>query len=377
MHYHGAPPDHPTPAERRVPHAPHQSPARDAALLDALTTGVLCVARDGVLRYANAAAAELLDAGLAPGRRLLECLPEADALHAALADADRERQGLTVRELELALGEGRRTTVDATLTPLEDGALLVELVALDRHRLIAREEALSQQHDTLREVVRGLAHEIKNPLGGLRGAAQLLDRSVTDPAARECARIILTEADRLRALVDALLGPARPLAKAPVNLHEVAEQVLAVVGHALPPRVQLVRDYDPSLPEAHAVRDHLVQALLNLVQNAAQALADQDGGRILLRTRSLRQYTLTGVRQRLVARLDVEDDGPGVPDKLRERLFYPLVSGRPDGSGLGLSIAQDLIARHGGLIEWESAPGRTVFSILLPLAGAQAEATHG
>jgi len=365
-----------------MPSSPTSRPsAADDALVGSLTTGVLRLDRALALAYANPAAAELLGPGLHLGRTLLESLPEADGLHAALDDARREGQGLTVRELELPLGEGRRITVDATLTPLEGDELLLELTALDRHRLIAREEALSQQHDTLREVVRGLAHEIKNPLGGLRGAAQLLDKSVTDPAARECARIILTEADRLRALVDALLGPARPLAKAAVNLHEVAEQVLGVAGHALPRGIRLARDYDPSLPEAFAVRDHLVQALFNLVQNAAQALVGPAGeaarGRIVLRSRALRQYTLNGVRQRLVARLDVQDDGPGVPDKLRERLFYPLVSGRPEGTGLGLSIAQDLIARHGGLIEWESAPGRTVFSILLPLTDPAAETDHG
>jgi len=267
-------------------------------------------------------------------------------------------------------------TLDATLTPLDEGSVLLELNALDRHRQIAREEALAAQHDSLREVVRGLAHEIKNPLGGLRGAAQLLGRSVSDPAAAECARIILLEADRLRALVDALLGPAQHAARAKLNLHEVAEQVLGVVAHELPEGVTLVRDYDPSLPEALAIRDHLVQALLNLVRNAQQSLssdratraADGARGRILLRTRALRQYTLNNVRQRLVARLDVEDDGPGVPDDLRERLFYPLVSGRDGGTGLGLSIAQDLVQRHGGLIEWESVPGRTTFSILIPLA---------
>ena len=343
-------------------------------LLDALTTAVLRLAGTPLaVTYANPAAAELLGPGLHPGAVLHELLPHAEALHGALADVVRERQGLTARELHLTTPAGHAITLDATLTPLDDApghdapAVLVELVALDRHRLIAREEALTQQHDALREVVRGLAHEIKNPLGGLRGAAQLLERSVTDDTARECARVILTEADRLRALVDALLGPAQRVARAPVNLHEVAEQVLAVARHESPEAPALVRDYDPSLPEVVAVRDHLVQALLNLVRNAQQALAPVAAGTVRLRTRALRQYTLAGVRHRLIARVDVEDDGPGVPEALRERLFFPLVSGRDGGSGLGLAIAQDLVARHGGLIEWESQPGRTVFSVLLPL----------
>ena len=334
--------------------------------IDALTTGVLRLAPDQALAYANPAAGDLIGAGLKLGFPLTITLPEALGLHAAIDDARREGQGLTARELVVPLPGGRPVTLDATLTPLDDGSLLLEINALDRHRQIAREEALAAQHESLREVVRGLAHEIKNPLGGLRGAAQLLGKSLTDPAAVECARIILLEADRLRALVDALLGPAGHAARAPVNLHEVAEQVLGVVAHELPSGVTLVRDYDPSLPDALAVRDHLVQALLNLVRNAQQALAI-DGGHITLRTRALRQYTLNNVRQRLVARIDVEDDGPGVPEALRERLFYPLVSGRDGGTGLGLSIAQNLVHRHGGLIEWESAPGRTQFSLLLPL----------
>ena len=349
----------------------------DLPSVEALTTGVLRLAPDLALAYANPAAGDLLGTGLRLGLPLTITLPDATGLHAAIDDARREAQGLTARELLVPRPGAKPIMLDATLTPLDDGSLLLEVVALDRHRQIVREEALAAQHESLREVVRGLAHEIKNPLGGLRGAAQLLGKSVTDPAAAECARIILLEADRLRALVDALLGPAQHAARGPVNLHEVAEQVLGVVTHDVvggAGGIELVRDYDPSLPDAVAVRDHLVQALLNLLRNAQQALAADartrgraTQGRITLRTRALRQYTLNNLRHRLVARIEVEDDGPGVPDALRDRLFYPLVSGREGGTGLGLSIAQDLVHRHGGLIEWESAPGRTVFSLLLPL----------
>jgi two-component system nitrogen regulation sensor histidine kinase GlnL len=363
---------------------PRESPYE--SLLAAQTTGLLKLIRrreagDGagrlLLDYANPAAADLLGSGLHPGEPLDELLPGAGALHRALADALREGQGLTVRELVIETAAGRPVTVDATLTLLGEAgdALLVELVALDRHRLIAHEQQLATQQETLREVVRGLAHEIKNPLGGLRGAAQLLERSVTDATARECARVILTEADRLRALVDALLGPAQRAAREPTNLHELIEHVLALVAHDAP-GITLARDYDPSLPEVVAVRDHLTQALLNLARNAVEAIASaappddarqRARGTLKLRTRALRQYTLNGVRHRLVARVDVEDDGPGVPPELRERLFFPMVSGRDGGSGLGLAIAQDLVTRHGGLIEWTSQPGHTVFSMLLPL----------
>jgi two-component system nitrogen regulation sensor histidine kinase GlnL len=341
---------------------PVTRPSAPAALLDALTTGVLLLDPAGRIAYLNPTAAEWFGSGAHPGAEVLGLLPHADAFHAARADVARERQGLTVRELAFATPAGHAFTADATLTPLESGELLCELVALDRHRLIAQEQQLATQQETLREVVRGLAHEIKNPLGGLRGAAQLLERSVTDATARECARVILTEADRLRALVDALLGPAQRAAREPVNLHEVIEHVLALAAHDAP-GVALVRDYDPSLPEVTAVRDHLTQALLNLVRNAVESGA----ATVRLRTRALRQYTLAGVRHRLVARIDVEDDGRGVPTELRERLFFPMVSGRDGGSGLGLAIAQDLTTRHGGLIEWDSEPGRTQFSLLLPL----------
>jgi two-component system nitrogen regulation sensor histidine kinase GlnL len=340
-------------------------------VLDALTTGVLLLDAAEQVAYLNPAAAEWLGTGAHPGAGILELLPHAHAFHAARADVARERQGLTVRELAFATPAGRAFTADATLTPLESGELLVELVALDRHRLIAHEQQLATQQETLREVVRGLAHEIKNPLGGLRGAAQLLERRVTDDTARECARVILTEADRLRALVDALLGPAQRAAKEPTNLHEVIEHVLALIAHDAP-GVALARDYDPSLPEVVAVRDHLTQALLNLARNAVEAGA----ATVRLRTRALRQYTLNGVRHRLVARIEVEDDGAGVPEALRERLFFPMVSGRDGGSGLGLAIAQDLVTRHGGLIEWDSQPGRTVFALLLPLLDDKRDA-HG
>jgi two-component system nitrogen regulation sensor histidine kinase GlnL len=342
-------------------------------LLDTLTTGVLHLGPQLEIRYLNPAAEELLGLTprLTPNAPLAELLPRATELFGRLSAAAREGQGYQHRELVVPTADpGRAVTVDCTITPLIEGAaphdLLVELYPLDRHLAIAREDALLSQQETWRQLTRALAHEVKNPLGGLRGAAQLLERELPDPALREYTRIVIAEADRLRALVDALLGPARPMRRTHRNVHELVEHVLSVVAAERATGVEFQRDYDPSLPEPEVDGDQLVQALLNLVRNALQAL--ESGGRVTLRTRALRQYTVGATRHRLAVRVDVEDDGPGVPEALRDRLFFPLVSGRASGTGLGLGIAQDLVARHGGVIEWDSRPGRTVFSIVLPLA---------
>jgi two-component system nitrogen regulation sensor histidine kinase GlnL len=342
-------------------------------LLDALSSGVLWLGPDTELRYLNPAAAELLGLSTHPGSgvRLASLLPAAGILLESVTRAAREGQGFQHRELLLATTDAeRRVTVDCVITPLLEGAppyaVVVELHPLDRHLAIAREEALLAQQETWRQLTRALAHEVKNPLGGLRGAAQLLERELPDPALTEYTRVIITEADRLHALVDALLGTARRGERRARNVHELIEHVLRLVAADLPRGITLTRDYDPSLPEPSVDGDQLVQALLNLMRNAVQACATGTH-RITLRTRAERQYTIGTTRHRLALRIDVEDDGPGVPAELSDRLFFPLVSGRADGTGLGLGIAQDLVVRHGGVIEWHSVPGRTVFSILLPL----------
>ncbi|RMG27368.1 MAG: PAS domain-containing sensor histidine kinase, partial [Gammaproteobacteria bacterium] len=222
-----------------------------------------------------------------------------------------------------------------------------------------------EQSRALNELVRGLAHEIKNPLGGLRGAAQLLESELADPALREYTSVIIEEADRLRALVDRLLGPSGLPRRERLNLHEVLEHVRTLVlaeGHL---GLRIERDYDPSIPELEADRDALVQAVLNIVRNAVEALAGE--GTIWLQTRTERQVTIGSVRHRLAASVRIIDNGPGVPEALRERLFVPLVTGRAQGTGLGLAIAQNLVGRHGGIIEFESRPGHTCFNLLLPL----------
>lgn len=276
----------------------------------------------------------------------------------------------TERELVLNLGYRHKVTVDLTAIPLYEGSggeteLLVEMKQVDRQLRITREEGLLAQSNATRALVRGLAHEIKNPLGGLRGAAQLLERELHNEELKEYTNIIISEADRLQALMNRMLGPSTLPRKREVNIHEAMERVRQVVGVEISTGIRLVRDYDPSIPDVFADLDQLIQALMNLVRNAAQALGDE--GEIILRTRTLRQYTIGTVLHKLVARVDVIDNGPGIADDMRENLFLPMITGRADGTGLGLPIAQALINANGGLIEWESRPGQTVFTVLLPI----------
>ncbi|MFO7592968.1 MAG: nitrogen regulation protein NR(II) [Pseudomonadota bacterium] len=276
----------------------------------------------------------------------------------------------TERELALSLGYRDKVTVDLTAIPLYEGAggeveLLVEMKQVDRQLRITREEGLLAQGNATRALVRGLAHEIKNPLGGLRGAAQLLERELHNEELKEYTHIIISEADRLHALMKRMLGPNTLPRKRKVNIHEAIERVRQVVAAEISKQIRIVRDYDPSIPEVYADLDQLIQALMNLVRNAAQAL-DKEGV-ITLRTRTLRQYTIGTELHKLVARVDVVDNGPGIAKEMKENLFLPMVTGRAEGTGLGLPIAQSLINANGGLIEWESRPGQTVFTILLPI----------
>ena len=274
----------------------------------------------------------------------------------------------TERELVLDLGYRRKVTVDLTALPLYEQdrvELLVEMKQVDRQLRITREEGLLAQSSATRALVRGLAHEIKNPLGGLRGAAQLLERELHNEELKEYTHIIISEADRLQALMNRMLGPSTLPHKRSLNIHEATERVRQVVSAELPSKVNLARDYDPSIPELYADLDQLIQAIMNLVRNAAQAVGEE--GRITLRTRTLRQYTIGHTLHKLVARVDVIDDGPGISGEMRENLFLPMVTGRADGTGLGLPIAQSLVNANGGLIEWESRPGQTVFTVLLPI----------
>jgi len=249
--------------------------------------------------------------------------------------------------------------------------VLVEMLEVEQQTRQDREERALDQIEANRELIRNLAHEIKNPLGGIRGAAQLLAMELTAPELAEYTDVIVHEADRLQALVDRLLAPhRRPHLVGDVNIHEVCERVRSVVSAEYPRGLTVVRDYDVSLPEFRGDREQLIQALLNIVQNAAHALAERiaaGSARIVLRTRAARQATIGKERSKLALELHVEDNGPGVPESIRDRIFFPLVSGREGGSGLGLTLAQMFVQQHHGAIDCESVPGRTVFKIVIPL----------
>jgi len=252
-----------------------------------------------------------------------------------------------------------------------EDTLLVEMTDVTRRAKISRENALLIQHGAGRQMIRQLAHEIKNPLGGLRGAAQLLERQLDSDELKEYTFVIISEADRLAGLVDTLLGPGGPPNKQPVNIHELLEYVMRLVEPELGEHIHTRRDYDPGLPNMELDRDQLVQAFLNLVQNAIAALDGQ--GRITLRSRAILNFTIGDVRYPVVASVEIEDDGPGIPPDLQDSVFYPLVTSRPEGTGLGLPAAQELISRHGGLIEFDSRPGKTVFQPRIPLTTEEAD----
>jgi len=250
--------------------------------------------------------------------------------------------------------------------------LLVELRPIQEQLRQEREERLLDQQETIRELLRNLAHEIKNPLGGLRGSAQLLEGELDRPELREYTQVIIKEADRLQVLLDRLLTPRRAVQLAAVNIHEVLERVRSLVQAEFPEGISVLRNYDPSVPDLVGDIEQLIQAVLNVVRNAAQALLsganNGRGGSIVLRTRSARLVTIARQRHKLALELQVIDDGPGVPEEIRDRVFNPLVSGREGGSGIGLALVQTYIQNHGGVVEFDSRPGRTIFTLLLPLA---------
>lgn len=249
--------------------------------------------------------------------------------------------------------------------------VLVELIEIEQQARLDREARSLDQARVTKELIRNLAHEIKNPLGGIRGAAQLLELELDNKQLTEYTQVIIHEADRLQTLVDRLLAPhRRPHVVADVNIHEVLERVRALILAEFPKGLLVVRDYDASLPEFRGDREQLIQAVLNIAHNAAQALVQRRQGgdaQIVFRTRAARQTTIRKHRYRLALELHIEDNGPGVPDEIRDRIFYPLVSGREGGSGLGLTLAQTYVQQHLGMIECDSVPGRTLFKITIPL----------
>ncbi|MBB6340290.1 two-component system nitrogen regulation sensor histidine kinase GlnL [Pseudomonas fluvialis] len=344
-------------------------------LLDNLTTAVLLLDAELRLQYMNPAAEMLLAVSgqRNHGQFISELFTESVEALAALRQAVSQAHPFTKREATLTSLNGHSLTVDYAVTPIparRETLLLLEIHPRDRLLRITKEEAQLSKQETTKLLVRGLAHEIKNPLGGIRGAAQLLSRELHEPSLRDYTDVIIEEADRLRNLVDRMLGSNKLPSLAMTNIHEVLERVCSLVDLESQGRITLVRDYDPSIPDVLIDREQMIQAVLNIVRNAMQALASQNDlhlGRITLRTRTLRQFTIGHTRHRLVCKVEIIDNGPGIPPELQDTIFYPMVSGRADGTGLGLAITQNIISQHQGLIECESHPGHTVFALFLPL----------
>ena len=344
-------------------------------LLDNLTTATILLNADLRLEYMNPAADMLLaiSGQRSHGQFISELFTESAEALSSLRQAVEQAHPFTKREAMLTALTGQTLTVDYAVTPIlsnGDTLLLLEVHPRDRLLRITKEEAQLSKQETSKMLVRGLAHEIKNPLGGIRGAAQLLARELPEESLKDYTNVIIEEADRLRNLVDRMLGSNKLPSLALTNIHEVLERVSSLVEAESQGCITLVRDYDPSIPDVLIDREQMIQAVLNIVRNAMQAISSQNEmrlGRITLRSRTMRQFTIGHVRHRLVTKIEIIDNGPGIPAELQDTLFFPMVSGRPDGTGLGLAITQNIISQHQGLIECDSHPGHTTFSIFLPL----------
>ncbi len=365
--------------------------------LDLLATAVVLVDGELAVHYMNPAAENLFEtssnsmAGLGLGKMF----PESGMLNTAIGYARANNSSYTEHDVELRVGSHSRLHVSCTVTPLElpdwegpEDMVLIEIRQIEQQVKIAREERMLNLSKANRELIRNLAHEIKNPLGGIRGAAQLLDRELERPALHEYTQVIMKEADRLHSLMDRMLTPHRLPQSAPLNVHEVLERVRSLIIAEFPRGIAIERDYDVSLPAVHGDKEQLIQAVLNVARNAAQAITGKGTnpgarGEIGLRTRVVRQVTLARKRYRHVVAVEIRDNGPGISEELRERVFHPLVSGRDGGSGLGLTLAQTFVNQHHGLISFESTPGHTCFTILLPAeereegGGMRAEGKNG
>jgi two-component system, NtrC family, nitrogen regulation sensor histidine kinase GlnL len=336
--------------------------------LDLLATAVLLLDEELCVTYANPAAETLFAQGASHlvGREFAGALPGNEEFVQRLNQALDAEAGFNDNDLLLEVG-GYPVHLHCVITPVEtgDARLVLEFRELEQQIKIARENQLLEQHAANRELIRNLAHEIKNPLGGIRGAAQLLERELPDPELAEFTQVIVKEADRLQSLMNRLLTPHRQPKIEMLNVHEVTERVRTLLLAEFTEGLAVRRDYDTSLPEIRGDKEQLIQAILNVARNAAQATGGR--GEIRLLTRIARQVTIARTRYRHALAITVQDNGPGVPRELADRIFYPLVSGRDGGTGLGLSLAQSFVSQHHGLIEFESVPGRTRFTILLPV----------
>ena len=346
-------------------------------ILDNLSTAVFLLDDSFNIRYINPAAAMLFQTG---HKRILASrisdlfIQYEQALFNEFSAILESGHTYTQRDCEFILHNGIHVLADcsvASYTFEEKDHIIVEMQTKDRLIRISREEQLHENQETAQILVRGFAHEVKNPLGGIRGAAQLLDAELTNPEHHEYTQVIIEESDRLRSLVDRMLGSNKALKRTEINIHEILERVYSLIHAESGGAIQIKRDYDPSIPEFLGDKGQLIQAFLNITKNALQALSAQASSgaeaNITLRTRSLRQFTIGHARHRLVLKVEIIDNGPGIPKESIQNIFYPMISGRAEGTGLGLSITQSIFTKHEGLVECESKPGNTNFIVYLPL----------
>jgi two-component system, NtrC family, nitrogen regulation sensor histidine kinase GlnL len=341
--------------------------------LESLSSAVMLLDRNLAILYLNPMAEQLfeLSRNSVHALSLVHALSGAESLAATARHALNEQCGFLEHEMVLGGGHHPSLQLSCTITPveLEGAALLLEFRPLSQQLKIAREERVIHDQQLNRQLIRNLAHEIRNPLGGIKGAAQLLERELERKELREYTQVIVKETDRLQALMDRLVAPQRPFILGQVNIHEVLERVRSLILAEFPVGIEIKRDYDLSLPDLTGDREQLIQSVLNIARNSAQAL--NGNGAIQLRSRVARQVTVAKRRYRLALNIEIVDNGPGVPIELKDRIFFPLVSGREGGTGLGLMLAQNFVNQHRGMIEFDSEPGETRFSLLLPLLSSE------
>lgn len=340
------------------------------SVLGNLSTAILLLDKNLRIAFSNQAAENLLHGSSLQmlGRCLTEVIENGQELTNLARDAVTKNQLYTRRQMSLELAGNESVTADITVTPVDvSQQVLIEFVPMDRYLRIDRDAAIKEHHDVTRQMVRGFAHEIKNPLGGIKGSAQLLARELPDASLEEYTNIIIEETDRLTALVDRMLGPNTMPQKRPVSIHEVLERAAKLIELEADNSLAVIRDYDPSIPELMIDPEFILQALLNMVRNAKQCLDGTPHPTITLTTRVERQFTISGTRHKMVLRIEITDNGPGIPEEIQEHLFYPMISRRPGGTGLGLTFAQSIISQHAGMIEFDSKPGNTTFKIYIPL----------
>ena len=345
-------------------------------ILDGLNSAILLFGADLRLRYINPAGEMLFEVSARHlvGQHLNHLFNTTAFTAEDVQNVLTTVHPITQHEVSMSLLKAKDITVDMSISPMldskDDPEILLECHQIDHLLRISQDEKRAEDQQATKEILRGLAHEIKNPLGGLRGSAQLLQRQLDDDNLKEYTRVIIDEADRLTQLVDRMIGPTQIPKTCDANIHEILEHVrqliLADSGH----EIYIIRDYDPSIPDMNLDPGQIIQAIINITRNAIQAISENPGegpGQITYRTRIVRNFTISNTRHRIALELQIEDNGPGIPEDLQKKIFFPMVTGRAKGTGLGLSIAQSIIQQHHGLLECKSKPNKTTFTINLPI----------